>query len=93
MKSVRYDGEELIMLDEVADALLEFASAVVRSGGAEAISVPTLTSSGATQTVTLFLSAGVPLSTRLIDEPQDERHPSASFIEELAVRRAYLPEF
>ncbi len=88
MKRIRYDGEELIMLNEVADALVAYTLSLARSEGFDVVSVPTLSTSGATTTVDLFLHPNIHLSSRLIDEPQDSRHPAAAFVADLELRTA-----
>ncbi|THG30072.1 hypothetical protein [Naasia lichenicola] len=88
MKRVRYDGEELIMLDEVADGFIRYALALGQRGGVDVVTVPTLTVSGASQTVQIYLNPSIHLSSRPIDEPQDDRHPTAAFLAELELRSA-----
>ncbi|THG33249.1 hypothetical protein [Naasia lichenicola] len=88
MHYIRYAGEDLLVTDEVAVALMNYVLTLSRMGRSDVVSVPTLSTTGSTQTVSIHLHPTVDISSRRVEEPESELHPAPDFVAEMLLRSA-----
>jgi hypothetical protein len=75
MKHVTYAEKSLLVGDEAADVLLEYAAAVARTGGADTVSLTALGAEGNDVVATFLLGAGTILiaesANTTVEEPDN----------------------
>lgn len=89
MKSIAYVGDLVITGDNIAAAVVDFATALARRGTSDSISIPALDSSGIVVQVQLLLGP----SSQLVVEPVDSPYPDSedpSVLDDLKKRTAAL---
>ncbi|OUE28387.1 hypothetical protein BFL36_01460 [Clavibacter michiganensis] len=93
MKHITYAEKSLLMGDDAADALLEYAAALATHGRGDSVTLRALSSDGDEVDATFLLTAGSPLmaetATTTLPEP-DNAGPVAAML--AAVARMERPE-
>jgi hypothetical protein len=88
MKHVTFADKSLLVDDETADLLLEYAAALARSGDADAVDIHAFSSDGDEVTATLLLDAGAPLMSETtnssLTEPDNE--PAQTYMRQQLAR-------
>lgn len=89
MKKVSYVGDSFITSDAVADALLDLTAALGRTGGSDAVEVPTVDGAGAADMVRLVLGP----ASQLVAAPHRSDFPEPDHgdaVEDLLARTRLL---
>lgn len=76
MKTLIYGGQHLLVTDAVADVSLDYAAALTQSSLADSVTIPTFTSYGMPDEVTLVLGPTLPLLA--VEAPDDVLGDDAS---------------
>jgi|GEM_PF-937756 len=75
MKHVTYSDKSLLIGDEAADVLIEYAALLGREGGADTVDLRAISSAGDETTATFLLNAGsvlmVETATTKVEEPDN----------------------
>jgi hypothetical protein len=88
MKHVTFADKSLLVDDETADLLLEYAAALARRGEADAVDIRALGSDGDEVTATLLLDAGAPImaETAQTSLPGLDNGPALAYMREQLAR-------
>jgi hypothetical protein len=80
MKTIHYAGDSVLMNDELADAVVEYAAALARMGSSAELTVPVVLQDGSVLTASLLLGP----ASQLIATPTPEAKEAAADPELLA---------
>ena len=72
MKHVTFADKSLLVDDETADMMLEYAAALARNGSADAVDIHAFGSDGDEVTATLLLDAGAPIMAETANTSMNE---------------------
>jgi hypothetical protein len=88
MKHVTFADKSLLVDDETADLLLEYAAALARRGEADAVDIHAFGSDGDEVTATLLLDAGAPImaETAQTSLPGLDNEPALAYMREQLAR-------
>ncbi|WP_066516414.1 hypothetical protein [Curtobacterium ammoniigenes] len=90
MKKIHYSDAVILTSDDAADAVLDYATALAKSGRADSIDVPSVDDDGFGVVVRMLVGP----ASQMVIEPalDDELEPEAmAFVEDLHRRIASLP--
>jgi hypothetical protein len=82
MMNVTFSDQSLLMGDEIADLVIEYAAALTRTGGADTVKLQAYGSDGDKVEATLLLDAGAALMSRTThsDLPDPDNSEAADYI-------------
>ncbi|WP_182066949.1 hypothetical protein [Curtobacterium sp. ME12] len=85
MKNLVYGSSPILVADDVAEAVVQYASALVNALVSDVVPIPTVDTAGVPTETRVLLAPGIPLLAE--DAPDDVlERPYPAFVEDLQLR-------